>query len=286
MATTIAKGLHDVRDDVAVAYTAGGASLTLATGQGAKYSSATAAAPYRIRIDDELLSVTNVTGDVLAVSGAQGGTGAANHSAGPQKVEAVFSHIDWNAARTLLLALETAALTSDTQGKVYATPSGASGVPGLRALVAADVPNLDAAKVTTGTFANSLLGGAWTNWTPTFTQTATITKTTLGRYCAFGKIGMIQVRLDATSAGTSGAQIQVGNIPSGIAPLNNVDMAVGSYLFYDASANTYYMGSVLTISGGATLYFGSDANLSLGATPAFAVASGDVFTFTASWEIA
>lgn len=40
---------------------------------------------------------------------------------------------------------------SETQNLVWASPNGSSGAPTFRALVADDIPNLDAAKITTGT---------------------------------------------------------------------------------------------------------------------------------------
>lgn len=47
----------------------------------------------------------------------------------------------------------TATLVSQSQNLVFASPSGSSGVPTFRSLVSNDIPNLDAAKITTGSFA-------------------------------------------------------------------------------------------------------------------------------------
>jgi hypothetical protein len=44
----------------------------------------------------------------------------------------------------------TATLASQTANTVFAAPNGAAGEPSFRALVAADIPNLDASKITTG----------------------------------------------------------------------------------------------------------------------------------------
>ena len=51
----------------------------------------------------------------------------------------------------------TATLASQTQNTFWAAPNGSSGAPTFRAMVAADVPALDAAKISTGTFAQSLI---------------------------------------------------------------------------------------------------------------------------------
>ena len=42
-------------------------------------------------------------------------------------------------------------------GYVYATPAAASGSTNLRQLVSTDIPNLDASKITSGTFSTSVL---------------------------------------------------------------------------------------------------------------------------------
>ncbi len=54
-------------------------SLTVATGEGAKFPSTY---PFHITIDDEILSCTNRTTDTLTVTRAQESTSAAAHSAG------------------------------------------------------------------------------------------------------------------------------------------------------------------------------------------------------------
>ena len=47
----------------------------------------------------------------------------------------------------------TAALASQTQNTFWAAPNGSNGTPTFRAIAAADVPSLDAGKITSGTFA-------------------------------------------------------------------------------------------------------------------------------------
>lgn len=47
----------------------------------------------------------------------------------------------------------TGAWATQTTNKVFAAPSGSTGTPTFRALIAADIPSLDAAKITTGTVA-------------------------------------------------------------------------------------------------------------------------------------
>jgi len=48
-------------------------------------------------------------------------------------------------------------VTGQSANRVLASPNGSSGALAVRALVAADIPNLDAAKITTGTFSTTLI---------------------------------------------------------------------------------------------------------------------------------
>jgi hypothetical protein len=52
----------------------------------------------------------------------------------------------------------TATLASQSANRVFASPDGSSGTPTFRSLVSADIPSLDAAKITTGTIASARLG--------------------------------------------------------------------------------------------------------------------------------
>ena len=60
----------------------------------------------------------------------------------------------------------TATLASQATGTVFAGPTGAPGAPTFRALAAADIPNIDAAKITTGSF-GAARGGTGLTATPT-----------------------------------------------------------------------------------------------------------------------
>ena len=57
----------------------------------------------------------------------------------------------------------TATYANQTTNKVFAAPNGSTGTPTFRVLVAADIPNLDAAKITTGTLDNARTTGTSSN---------------------------------------------------------------------------------------------------------------------------
>jgi len=56
------------------------------------------------------------------------------------------------------------ALASQTQNLIFASPNGSSGIPSFRAMVAGDVPSLDASKISTGALATArVVSGTITN---------------------------------------------------------------------------------------------------------------------------
>ncbi|MFZ6010679.1 MAG: beta strand repeat-containing protein [Bacteroidota bacterium] len=65
-----------------------------------------------------------------------------------------FNGTDWTPATFV------PSFGSQTANFVFAAPNGAAGTPTFRALVANDIPNLDAAKITTGTFPLTRITGA------------------------------------------------------------------------------------------------------------------------------
>ena len=101
----------------------------------------------------------------------------------------------------------SATLATQTQNTFWAAPNGSNGAPTFRAMVAADVPVLDAAKITTGTFAaaqipaldaGKITSGTFT--TPGMVSGAAITSGTIG---------------GSTTINTSGNITSAGNIYSG-----------------------------------------------------------------------
>jgi len=79
--------------------------------------------------------------------------------------------------------------------------------------------------------------GTWQDYTPSWTQSATITKTVnFARYTQFNKIVMGSVKMTATSAGTANNKVLVG-LP--VAASSN-QFALGTMNFYDDSGTDQF----------------------------------------------
>jgi hypothetical protein len=129
------------------------------------------------------------------------------------------------------------------------------------------------------------IGEAWTSYTPTVTQSATITKTiNFAKYARVNKLVIVQVMVTATSAGTAGNAITL-SLP--IASVNaNTFAIMGAGMVYDLSASTAYLGMPVIDGGVIKFWNNASAGNFLGATPSFAIANGDFLSFTIAIEVA
>jgi len=128
------------------------------------------------------------------------------------------------------------------------------------------------------------LFGAWTSYTPTLRQgvSTNITKTvTYAAYVKIGRLAIVQVRLDATGAGTAGSNVEV-TLPSAVVPVGASGNA-GTFGFgqiYDVSTGTNYAATVRAVSTTAVSFNGDWSGTAYwGNTPNLAVANGDQFHF-------
>lgn len=89
--------------------------------------------------------------------------------------------------------------------------------------------------------------GTWQDYTPSWTQSATITKTVnFARYTQFNKIVMGSVKMTATSAGTANNKVLVG-LP--VAASSN-QFILGTMHFYDggeAAGSQFTFGTPLSV---------------------------------------
>lgn len=131
-----------------------------------------------------------------------------------------------------------------------------------------------------------IVQAAWSTYTPTLTQSGTVTKTvTYAAYCQIGKQVTCTVRLDATGAGTGSNLITV-SLPVTAAYAASI-LPAGIFYFYDSSATTYYVGmaglaSTTTVAGQRDGVAGRMG----GTSPTAAIASGDQIGFSITYEAA
>jgi len=92
----------------------------------------------------------SVDGDgVLSATGGGGGGGGGTVTSVKMTVPSGFTVTGSPITTSGTLAVS---LDSQAANKVLASPSNAAGIPSFRLLVASDIPNLDASKITSGTF--------------------------------------------------------------------------------------------------------------------------------------
>lgn len=128
------------------------------------------------------------------------------------------------------------------------------------------------------------IGAEWVDYTPTLTQTVTVTKTVvLARYCQFQKTIIGHMVLNVTSAGTLGGQLLMG-LP--FAVKSSQPMAAYGYV-YDLSTNTMYnLTFVPNTAGGSTIGGFYQTGNYWGASPNIAIANGDQIAIQFTYEIA
>ncbi|CAB4167424.1 hypothetical protein UFOVP1663_21 [uncultured Caudovirales phage] len=127
------------------------------------------------------------------------------------------------------------------------------------------------------------IGAAWVDYTPTLTQSATVTKNiTNARYCQIQKTVFVQVYLIGTSAGTAGNILKIG-LPIAARAANSSTTGIGQ--FYDASTNIIYVMSAYLDSTTACAFLYQTGN-PYGISPAITAASSDQFQMNITYEVA
>lgn len=124
--------------------------------------------------------------------------------------------------------------------------------------------------------------GAGTSWTPTVTQSGSVTVTvTNAVYWRLGRLVLATARLDVTGSGT-GANGVVVSLPVTAAASNRI---CGTGMILDSSASTFYSGMALQQSTTTCAIIPHNATSSLGAAAFTAgLASGDVIYVNLSYE--
>lgn len=128
--------------------------------------------------------------------------------------------------------------------------------------------------------------GAWTSYTPTLTQSATVTKTTTyAKYIRVGRMITVVVDLAVTGAGTAANVVLIGLPVTASAS----GLTIGSGLLYDVSSGGTYR-ATCEISTTTTVLLRGTTSTALDAlgTAVFtaALAAGDIVRYCATYEAA
>jgi len=242
-------------------------------------------------------TASNVTGTVAIVNGGSGATTAQNAMNAFAGAVTSGSYLRGNGTNVTMSAIQAADVPtlnqnttgtaaglsgSQTANYVYAAPNGSAGTAAFRALVAADIPSLDAAKITSGTIDAARL--------PSYVDDV-IEGANLAAFPGTGETGKIYVALDTNKTYrwsgsayvyiTSGAVDSVGGYTGVVTATNLLDAlktvdgtgsgldadlldgnsAAAFYLATNPSGYTTNTGTVTSISGTGTV-----AGLSLSGT--------------------
>lgn len=127
----------------------------------------------------------------------------------------------------------------------------------------------------------------WTSFTPTLTQSATVTKTlTYARYQRVGRLIVAQVFLTVTGSGTASNGIIIG-LPV-TAALTTQPLEVGTGTVFDVSANQAFKGNAILNSGtGVNIRATGTSTSVMGAADFTAgLANNDTVSYTVMYEAA
>jgi len=123
------------------------------------------------------------------------------------------------------------------------------------------------------TLANLALGvglGALTDWTPTVTQSGSVSITiTYAKYCTIGPLTYICANIAITGAGTGNNNIAIGGIPND--PASNGDYG---NIWINDNGTAYRVGAAIYV-GSSQFLCRIDGAGTAGVNPNFALASGD-----------
>ena len=127
------------------------------------------------------------------------------------------------------------------------------------------------------------IGAAWVDYTPTLTQSATVTKTIgSARYCQIQKTVIATVRLTVTGAGTALQFVQLG-LPIAARSANNTP--TGMMTVYDSSANLIYNLMPQLVNVNEVLGYYQVGN-AFGSNPAVTLAVNDQIFASFMYEVA
>lgn len=120
-------------------------------------------------------------------------------------------------------------------------------------------------------------------WTPTVNQGGAVTCTVNhARYRVREKMAFVNLRVTITSAGVIGNGIIIGGQPAAIQPVAETLLGVSMLL---DSGTAYYAGAVRAVTATNWQIFAHQGASSVGASPSFALASGDVIYMELAYDL-
>jgi hypothetical protein len=154
---------------------------------------------------------------------------------------------------------------------LFGPASGAAAAPTMRAIVAADLPLATAWTPAVGCVGQNIS-------TPTFTVGA-------ARVVQHGKLAWFWCNMTFTSAGTAGSTI-LFTIPAGLTLATAASFpCIGTFIYVD-SGTANYVGAVQVQTTTQLAFIAHNNNGGIGLGPNFAIANGDVLSFTCQAELA
>jgi hypothetical protein len=129
--------------------------------------------------------------------------------------------------------------------------------------------------------------GAWTDWTPTVTQSGAVTRNILrAKYTKIGRIVHIMGNVSITGPGTAANQVVIGGLP--VLASTSGFQRIGVAGLFDSSANDDFTGILRFANTNNTLnMLSTRANGTLGSTSfTAALAGGDAIEFSGTYESA
>lgn len=130
--------------------------------------------------------------------------------------------------------------------------------------------------------------GTWTTWTPTVTQSGSVTVTVnFAKYKIIDKVCFVSVRLTVTGSGTSGNDITIGGQPAAMQSVNTGAEAIIGYGLVKRNGITFRVGDV--VATGATSWkfiVDNDAYYLGSGGSAFGLAANDTININACYEVA
>jgi hypothetical protein len=129
--------------------------------------------------------------------------------------------------------------------------------------------------------------GIWADWTPTVTQSSSVTQFTANyaRYVTVGRLVVVTAHLTMTTgaSGSAGSSIVVGGLPISIANAAATTADLGSGVILDYGA-AYYVGGAVWGSASTVAFRAHNTANAIGVSPSFGLAVSDTISFTICYE--